>query len=99
MGTAELTEWIKWFLIIFVAVIVSWEKAKRWYYGRGKKDRRSTNPNLELKVIKLCQAFKDHEKHDDQRTEEIKAELKHFREEQGRHSVSIGVLKSRLNSK
>lgn len=97
--TAEITEWIKWFLIIFVAVIIAWEKAKRWHYGKTNKDRRSQNPNLESKVIKLCQAFKDHEKNDKERNADIKNELRHLGEEQSRQAVSIGTLKGRMNSK
>lgn len=99
MTTAEIAEWVKWLLLIFVAVIMAWEKAKRWYYGRANKDRRNSNPNLETKVNKLCQAFKIHEQNDKERREEIKEELWHLREEQSRQGISIGTLKGRMNSR
>ena len=99
MPTTEIGELIKWFVIILVAAITTWEKAKRWHYRRAGKDRRSPNPNLESKVIKLCQAFKIHEKNDEQRAKDTKEELWHLREEQGRQAVSIGTLKGRMNSR
>ena len=99
MLPTETGEMIKWLVIIFVAVITAWEKAKRWHYRRAGKDRRSSNPNLESKVQKLCQAFKIHEKNDEQRTKDVKEELWHLREEQGRQAVSIGTLKGRMNSR
>lgn len=99
MGVAEVTELIKWFLIIIVSIIMACEKAKRWYYRRNGKDRRSPNPNLETKVTNLCQDFKNHEKNDIERTEGIKKELWHLREQQGRQAVSIGTLKGRMNSR
>ena len=99
MEASEITDWIKWLLIIFVSAIMAWEKGKRWYYGRANKDRRTPNPNLESKVTRLCQDFKNNEKNDKERTKEIKDELWHLREEQGRQAVSIGTLKGRMNSK
>lgn len=99
MGIAEITEWIKWFLIIIVSIIMAFEKTRRWYYRRNGKDRRSPNPNLETKVTNLCRDFKNHEKNDKERTKEIKDELWHLREEQGRQGVSIGTLKGRMNSR
>lgn len=99
MELSEISDWIKWFLIIFVAIIMAWEKAKRWHYRRAGKDRRTPNPNLETKVTKLCAAFEAHEKNDEKRTDEIKSEVGHLREQQGRHAVTLGVLKSRMNSR
>jgi len=99
MLPTEIVEWIKWFVIILVAVIMAWEKLKRWHYHRIGKDRRSSNPNLESKVGKLCQAFKIHEENDRQRAKDTKEELWHLREEQGRQAVSIGTLKGRMNSR
>ncbi len=99
MSIAEIIEWVKWFLIIFVSVIIAWEKAKRWHYSRTHKDRRSPNPNLETKVTNLCTAFKTHEKNDELRTKDIKEEIWHLREEQSRQAVSIGTLKGRMNSR
>ena len=99
MSTAEITEWIKWLVIIIVALIMAWEKAKRWHYRRTGKDRRSSNPNLESKVTRLCQDFKNHEKNDKERSKLVKEELWHLREEQGRQAVSIGTLKGRMNSR
>ena len=86
-------------MIVLVAVIMAWEKAKRWHYRRTGKDRRSTNPNLESKVTKLCTAFKNHEKNDKERTKLIREEIWHLREEQSRHTSSIGVLKGRMNAR
>ncbi len=99
MTPAEIGEWIKWVVIILVAIIMAWEKAKRWHYRKSGKDRRSDNPNLGTKVTKLCEAFKIHEKNDDKRTDEIKQEVTHLREEQGRHAITLGVLKSKVNSR
>ena len=99
MTPAEIGEWIKWLVIILVGVVMAWEKAKRWHYRRTGKDRRSSNPNLEVKVNKLCQAFKIHEKNEAQRTKDFKEELWHLREEQSRQAVSIGTLKGRMNSR
>ena len=99
MLPAEIGEWIKWLAISFVVIITAWEKAKRWHYRRVGKDRRSSNPNLESKVTKLCQAFKIHEKNDEQRMKDVKEEIWHLREEQSRQAISIGTLKGRMNSK
>ena len=99
MSTAEIGEWIKWIVIVIVALIMAWEKTKKWHYSRTGKDRRSSNPNLETKVNKLCQAFKLHEQNDKERRKETKEELWHLREEQGRQAVSIGTLKGRMNSR
>lgn len=86
-------------VVILVGVVIAWEKAKRWHYKRTGKDRRNANPNLETKVTNLCRDFKNHEKNDKERTEGIKKELWHLREEQSRQAVSIGTLKGRMNSK
>ena len=99
MPPAEIGEWIKWLVIILVAIIMAWEKAKRWHYRKVGKDRRSPNPNLESKVTRLCEAFKIHEKNDERRSKEVKDELWHLREEQGRQAVSMGTLKGRMNSR
>ena len=99
MPTIEIGELIKWLVIIFIAIITTWERAKRWYYRRAGKDRRSSNPNIETKLSNLCRDFKNHEKNDKDRTKEIKEELWHLREEQGRQAVSIGTLKGRMNSR
>lgn len=99
MLPAEIGEWIKWLVIVLVAVIIAWEKAKRWHYRRTGKDRRNSNPNLEQKLLNLCRDFKNHEKNDKERTKEIKDELRHLREEQGRQAVSIGTLKGRMNAR
>ncbi len=99
MFPVEIGELIKWLVIIIVAVITAWEKAKRWHYRRAGKDRRTPNPNLETKVTKLCEGFKIHEKNDRDRQKEIKDELWHLREEQSRQAVSIGTLKGRMNSR
>ena len=99
MPTAEIGEWAKWIVIILVAAITTYEKVKRWHYRKAGKDRRSPNPNLESKVIKLCTAFKQHEKLDKERCDDIKKELWHLREEQSRQGVSIGTLKGRINSR
>lgn len=99
MNTVALMEWIERLVIIFIAGLVAWEKAKKWHYSKPGKDRRSSNPNLESKVTKLGQAFKDHEQYDKERCERIEAEMRHIHEEQGRHTVSIEVLKTRMNMK
>lgn len=102
MEIAEITEWVKGGLILIVSIIVAWEKLKRWRYKKNGKDRRQpANPHdlgkIDTKLTKLCQAFKDHEKYDSERTTEIKSELRHLREEQGRHTVSIAVLKGKAD--
>jgi len=99
MTPAEIGEWVKWLVIVLVGVVMAWEKAKRWHYRRVGKDRRSDNPNLEVKVNKLCTAFKIHEENDRQRAKDTKEELWHLREEQGRQAVSIGTIKGRMNAK
>ena len=98
MTAAEVSEWIKWFLIIFVAIIIAWEKAKRWNFKRNGKDRRKPNPHPDIgyKLTKLCADFEAHEKNDEKRTDEIKLEVRHLREEQGRHAITLGVLKSKV---
>lgn len=99
MLPVEIGEWTKWLVIILVAGITTWEKAKRWHYRRAGKDRRSPNPNIETKLSNLCHDFKNHEKNDKERIEGIKKELWHQREEQSRQAVSIGILKGRMNSR
>ena len=99
MEASEITKWVEWFLIIIVSIIMTWERLRRWHFRKSGKDRRSSNPNLETKVNKLCQAFKIHEQNDKERRKETKEELWHLREEQGRQAVSIGTLKGRMNSR
>lgn len=99
MPEVDIGEAIKWVAIAFIVIITAWEKAKRWHYRRAGKDRRSSNPNLETKVQKLCQAFKMHEKNDEQRAKDFKDELWHLREQQSRHTASIGKLTGRMNSR
>lgn len=104
MEITEITEWVKGGLILIVSIIVAWEKLKRWRYKKNGKDRRQpSNPHdlgkISTKLTILCQAFKNHERMDEKRTDEIKTEMRHFREEQGRHAVTIGVLKSKVNSR
>ncbi len=99
MGITELTEWIKWLLIIIVSAVMAWERLKRWYYRRNGKDRRSPNPSIETKVSNLCRDFKNHEKNDKERTQEMKDEFHELRKEQVQQGVSIGKLEGRMNSR
>lgn len=78
---------------------MAWEKTKKWYFKRNGKDRRNPNPhrNLGYELGQLSQAFQIHEKNDDERTKEIKDEIGKLREEQGKRSTAMGILKSKVN--
>ena len=90
-------EIVEWALIIIVSFIMAWEKSRKWYFRRNGKDRRSPNPHADFgfEIGQLKQAFADHEKHDDKRTDEIKEEMRQMKKTQGRHTTAIAILKSK----
>ncbi|NVM21414.1 MAG: hypothetical protein HWN68_06505 [Desulfobacterales bacterium] len=36
----HIVQWVERVAILLVAIIIAWEKAKRWYYGKNNRDRR-----------------------------------------------------------
>ncbi len=81
------------FLVIKELVIPMWQRLLRKKVRRDETVRR-LNPDS-LTVVKLHQAVKDHESHDNERTQEIKGDIREIEKELRKHGELIAVLGSR----